>query len=37
MSFIGNCLDKATEHSVNHIVTQVHYVKCQSEINMLLK
>jgi len=37
MSFISNCLDKATEHMVNRIVTQVHYVKCQSEINRLLK
>jgi hypothetical protein len=37
MSFIGNCLYKAREHSVNHIVMQVHYVKCQSEINILLK
>jgi len=37
MSFISKGLDKATEHSVNQIVWQVHYVKCQSEINMLLK
>jgi len=37
MSFISNCLDKATERSVNRIVTTVRCVKCQSEFNMLLK
>jgi len=37
MSFTSNCLCKVREHSVNHIVTHVRYVKCQSEFNMLLK
>jgi translation elongation factor EF-Ts len=37
MSFISNCFNKARQHAVHLTVTQVRYVKCQSEINMLLK